>query len=206
MILVSAVNKKSKDECTAHFSNGMVMNFTAEELCAFHIKEGREFEEPKFEQVISKVWTERAKAKVMSSVLYSPKTSKQVKDKILKEGFNENVADKLVDELTEKGYIDDEAYAERFIKKAIKSKPNSVMKITADLRGKGISGEVISRAIKNLTPDEDEMALRALEKKLHQSRDKDYNKLYGFLSRKGFPSGAARKALEHFGIEKDNEY
>lgn len=206
MILVSAVNKKSKDECTAHFSNGMVMNFTAEELCAFHIKEGREFEEPKFEQVISKVWTERAKAKVMASVLYSPKTSKQVRDKILKEGFDEAVADKLVDELVQKGYVDDEAYAERYIKRAVKSKPNSVLKITADLRGKGISGEIISKAFKNLAPDEDEMALRALEKKLHQSRDKDYNKLCGFLLRKGFPAGAVRKALEHFGIEKNNEY
>lgn len=206
MILVSAVNKKSKDECTAHFSNGMVMNFTAEELCAFHIKEGREFEEPKFEQVISKVWTERAKAKVMASVLYSPKTSKQVRDKIQKEGFDEAVADKLVDELVQKGYVDDEAYAERYIKRAVKSKPNSVLKITADLRGKGIPGEIISKAFKNLAPDEDEMALRALEKKLHQSRDKDYNKLCGFLLRKGFPAGAVRKALEHFGIEKNNEY
>lgn len=206
MIFVSEINKKTKNESTAHFSNGLVMDFTPEELCAFHIYEGRDFEDDKFEKVISKVWTERAKAKVIASVLYSPKTAKQVRDKVLHEGFSFDVAEKLTEELKEKGYINDAVYAEKYIARAIKSKPDSIAKIKATLMGKGISAEDISKAMENLEPDDSEMAVRVLEKKLHRSGDKDYNKLCGFLSRKGFSSGAVRHALDHFNIERKNEY
>ena len=205
MVLVSKVEDKGT-ECTAHFSNGTVMDFTTEELCSFHIYEGREYEDDAFGEIISKVLTERAKAKVIGSVLYSPKTSGQVRDRILREGFSTETADALVEELVQKGYINDYAYAEGIIRKAIKSKPESILKITVDLKNKGISDEIIREAIKNNELDEEELATRALEKKLRTSREKEYNKLYSFLMRKGFTADAVRKAMKNCNVEKNNEY
>ena len=92
------------------FDSGETFGFSAEELCAFHIDEGKYFCEETWAEVYHRILCERAKGKVMSFVTFSRKTGGQVFDRVVSLGFSEAVAESLVTELAEKGYIDDLSY------------------------------------------------------------------------------------------------
>lgn len=205
MIKTERLIKNSGEESTAYFSNGEELTFSAEELCAFHIRESREYSQEEYEELILKVMCQRAKTKVMPYVIFSKKTEKQVYDKIIENGFSEQVAETLTEELADKGYIDDREYCRSYMKKAL-DKGLSTQKIVWDLRSKGVNQACAEEILQDFSPDEVAFAKNALNKKLRTGGEKDYNKLYGFLVRKGFSGEISRKVLQESGIGKDEEY
>lgn len=202
MIKTETLKKISDGRSTAYFSNGEIIEFSIEELCAFHIREGREYSLEEYEALIHNVMCQRAKSVVMPYVVYTKRTEKQVYDKIKDSGFTDEVAVSLVSELKEKEYISDKDYCRSFIKKTLE-KGESKQKILWELKNKGVSVNVAEEVYKEFSPDELNQAIKSLNKKLRTGGKKDYNKLYGFLQRKGFSAGIARKALQEIDVKRN---
>ncbi len=199
MIKTETLKKISGGRSTAYFSNGENIEFSIEELCAFHIREGREYEEEEYLSLVANVMCQRAKTIVMPYVVYTRRTEKQVYDKIKEAGFSSDIAKSLCVELTEKEYINDKEYTKSFVKKSVE-KGASRQKIFYDLKAKGVAATVIEEVLDELLVDELSQAIFSLNKKLRTGGQKDYNKLYAFLVRKGFSPGTARKALQEFNV------
>ena len=206
MIRTDKVDLKSTEECTAHFSNGQDMTFTYEELCAFHIREGREYEDGDFADLMITVQCERAKTRVMPFVVFKKRTKAQVRERVLEAGFDQEVADSLTDELEAKGYIDDREFCRSFIRDSLERKGASVRKTLWDLESKGIARRLAEEMLAESGADDNAAAAGALEKKLRSGAPKDYNKLYAFLTRRGFSGAVADKVLRESGIERFKEY
>ena len=85
------------------------------------------------------------------------------------------------------------------VKKSVE-KGASKQKILYDLKAKGVSATITQEVLDELSVDELSQAINSLNKKLRTGGQKDYNKLYGFLVRKGFSPGTARKALQEFDL------
>ena len=79
MIRTENIKKLSGNESTACFSNGENYTFSTEELCAFHIREGREYTQEEYETLIHNVTVQRAKLIVMPYVIYTKRTEKDRK-------------------------------------------------------------------------------------------------------------------------------
>ncbi len=205
MIKTDSLKKKSGNESTALFSNGEEIIFSTEELCAFHIREGREYSETEYEELINKVMIQRAKLKVMPYVIYTKRTEKQVCEKIVAEGFASEVAALLVEELKEKEYISDKDYVLSYLKKT-GDKGDSRQKIFFDLKNKGVAASLVEEVLAEMDFDDYKQAEIALNKKLRTGGKKDYNKLSGFLLRKGFSGAIVRKVLQEFQIGRNEEY
>ncbi len=205
MITTETLKKNSGLDSTAYFSNGDELTLSVEELCAFHIREGRKYSQEEYEQLILKIMCQRAKSKIMPYVVFTKRTEKQIYDKITENGFSVDVAEVLTEELKEKEYIDDREYSRSYIKKSI-AKGLSKQKIIWDLKNKGVSQIIAEEILQEISPDELALAENALNKKLRTGGKKDYNKLYAFLMRKGFTGEIARKVLQESGIERDEKY
>lgn len=201
MIIVERIQKGSSGKHTVIFNNGETKEFSEEELCAFHISPNREYSEEQFAAVMDKVLCERAKGQIMPYITFSKKTGRQIFEKILYLGFPERIAEQLVQELTEKAYIDDRAYCRSYVKQASGAKSYSLSRIKLELRHRGVDDTVIEEVLQEFSVDDVSSARKLLNKKLRTAGKRDYNKLYSFLMRKGFSGETVRKVLQEIGFE-----
>lgn len=114
--------------------------------------------------------------------------------------------------LDERGYLDDDAFAEAFIRDRLRLRPRGRLGLLQELRRKGVDGATAEAAIDRVMADEevDEIALareaagawarrnapavrraaRSREDRLRARR-----RLYGHLARRGFAPDAVRAAI-----------
>ena len=125
------------------------------------------------------------------------KSTQQVRDKLSEKEYSSESIDDVVDLLSQRGYLDDIAYATAFISQKTKINNFGRFRIEQELRAKGVSEHHIYVAYENIDWDEQEddltAATRALEKKVrHKDLDqitadpKELQKLKSFLARRGF--------------------
>ena len=127
----------------------------------------------------------------------------EIRKRLEKKGYKENTIDKLIKELFEYKYLNDEEFAEAYINDRIKFNPRGSFLIEKELREKGIAGKIIDEKIKELLPDEKEIetARKTAEKKLEfLNKDLEKNKIYqkvgSHLQAKGYSSYIIHEVLE----------
>lgn len=128
------------------------------------------------------VYYENLMNAAMRFVSYRPRSEKEIADFLQKKlkkwkvAGSEMVA-KVMDRLTELGYIDDKKFADWWIEQRSTFRPKGKKLLELELRAKGVNVET--------HVDEVELAKRAIEKKRHVW---EKEKLYNFLFRRGFSS------------------
>ncbi len=109
--------------------------------------------------------------------------------------------DAAIEQLIESGLLDDARVARAYARTALNIKGRGRLRITRELREKGIAEETVTSAIADVFGDLDERALvaRAIEKKLKgRARPADrtaYARLYQHLIRQGFSPAAVSSEL-----------
>ena len=133
-------------------------------------------------------------------------TKKELVDKLIKRDYDISVATEVADYLEEAQYIDDFDYARRYIHDAVKIKKHGVIRIKRDLALKGIDRQIIDHVIDSIELDiksvlYDLIELKAISMDLDD--DKQLNRLYGFLLRRGFKYGDINNALCEYREKKE---
>ena len=124
-----------------------------------------------------------------------PRKYKQRKTGTLveKPGASLAVVQRVFARLEQRGYVDDEVFAQWWVENRHQSKGVSRRKLEAELRAKGVAPEVINQALaQSRRTDEDELA-KVIAKK--RSRYPDEQKLIAYLLRQGFAYDDIRAAL-----------
>ncbi|MGR6965500.1 regulatory protein RecX [Geodermatophilus sp. URMC 61] len=135
----------------------------------------------------------------------APKTRQQLADLLAKRGIPDDVAEAVLDRFGEVGLIDDAAFARAWVTSRQAGRGLARRALKAELRAKGVDGEVAEEAIA-LVDDQDEWdaARRLVQRRLPGLRRVDRvtaeRRLVGMLARKGYGSGLAgwvvREALD----------
>lgn len=119
------------------------------------------------------------------------KTEKEVREKLVLKGYEQEAIDKAIDFLKEYKFLDDGNYTKMFIKNKLNSQGSQ--KIKYSLMQKGVSKEVIEKELSNVDREEEKIsALNLAKKKINtiMKRETDTykisGKLYRFLMTKGF--------------------
>lgn len=114
----------------------------------------------------------------------------QIKER---EGVTRTNAERVFARLTEKGYVDDEAFAKYWIENRSTTKGISPRKLIAELRAKGVDQSAISLAMQNAPREEKSEIEKVLVKKRH--RYDDEQKLIAYLMRQGFSYDVIKESL-----------
>lgn len=126
---------------------------------------------------------------------------KRLKDK----GYATATIVPVLERLTEVGLIDDSEYARAWLAGRWGRKPSGWRRLQQELRSKGISDDDVERARDVLTergsaPDEVESALKlvgqAARRYARLDEQKQRQRLYALLARRGFSADVIRRALE----------
>lgn len=112
---------------------------------------------------------------------YRSKKTGEVKER---PGIPETIAQRVYDRLEQKGYIDDQAFANYWVENRNQTKGASRRKLMSELRGKGVASGIIDQAIaQSSRSDSDELAKLIAKKR---ARYPDDQKLVAYLARQGF--------------------
>ncbi len=139
-------------------------------------------------------------------------SSYELRTKLIKKGYQKSIIENVIEDLREKGYIDDHKFAEYFVKNRIEKKKEGIVKINSELRKKGISNDIIVKIINNYTDDPIHFknAFQLAQKKYQSLKKKNLEfqklkgRLFNFLKSKGFGTDIILKVLDSI-LENENK-
>lgn len=169
------------------------------ELSRYRIAAGEELEDGIYYKIRNEIVVKRAKLRAMHLLNAMGRTEVQLRQKLERDNYTEDVIDEAIAYVKSFGYVNDDNYARNFIESRKDKK--SKKEIFAQLSQKGIEKEVIERAFEECYEyDDSRGAIMAILQKKHYDPEnadrKETQKILGYLMRKGFGYEDIRQVIQ----------
>ena len=172
------------------------------------LKAGDVLDEATIAQLLKEDETRKAITAALNLISYRPRAAGELRSKLREKGYAPEAVDAAVARMQELDYLDDEAFAERWVESRQASRPRSERMLKRELAQKGVDKETIERAIEEAGVDELGDALALARKKYeslrNEERDVRYRRLSGFLGRRGYGYDVIRQVMETLEGEDDD--
>ena len=124
---------------------------------------------------------------------------KELTKKLLTEARPE-IAERVVERLTEVGLLDDERYAERLAQSLSRSKQYPKRRVAQELQRRGVDRETAHSAAEEIDCEDYKQALALIEKKYYNKMNEreSRQKVMAALARRGFSYEAIRQAMSAY--------
>lgn len=123
----------------------------------------------------------------------------QLRQRLLRKGFQQHETDSAVKRLQHEGALDDNRTAALHARQAALIKYRGPRRIVKEIEAKGIASQIAAKAVSELYEELDvrEILVQALNKRLTgQVRDRaEFRRLYNYLVRQGFDGYQVLEAL-----------
>jgi len=140
---------------------------------------------------------------------YRMRSSIEVEQYLSGKGASPETISQVFERLNRSGLVDDSRFARLWTDNRSEFRPRSRRFISRELRLKGISEEVIEKTLGEMLPEED-LAYQAGLKYARKLRDSDrytyFQKLGGFLARRGFSYDVIKPVAAQLWDERENNY
>lgn len=160
------------------------------ELSRYHLEEGAVLPPEVYEELVNRVLKKRATLRAMHILERTDKTEAQLRRKLEESEYPKEAVESAIAYVTSYGYLDDRRYAEHYIEWKKQGKGKARLKM--ELVQKGISREIIEEVLESTDFGETREMIRQIILKKRKTdipmNEKDKQRIYGFLMRKGFSS------------------
>lgn len=160
------------------------------ELSRYHLEEGAVLPPEVYEELVNKVLKKRATLRAMHILERTDKTEAQLRKKLEESEYPKEAVESAIAYVTSYGYLDDRRYAKHYIEWKKQGKGKARLKM--ELVQKGISREIIEEVLESTDFGETREMIRQIILKKRKTNipmnEKEKQRLYGFLMRKGFSS------------------
>ena len=168
------------------------------------LKVGQELSESQLESLAGLDRAQRCLNAAFRYLAYRPRSEAEVRQRLLRRGFDSAAADKTLAKLRERGLVDDTAFA-RFWKDNRESfSPRSRRLTGLELRRKGLTADVIDSVVSEI--DETDCAYRAASVKAGRLPLSDYQlfrrRLVAYLGRRGFDYDVIKETVDRLWKER----
>ena len=160
------------------------------ELSRYHLEEGAVLPPEVYEELVNRVLKKRATLRAMHILERTDKTEAQLRRKLEESEYPKEAVESAIAYVTSYGYLDDRRYAEHYIEWKKQGKGKARLKM--ELVQKGIPREIIEEVLESTDFGETREMIRQIILKKRKTdipmNEKEKQRLYGFLMRKGFSS------------------
>ena len=189
---VTEIKPKNKSKYIISIDEKVAFVLYKGDLNRFHLNPGEEVDLKEYEEIMTEVLPKRALDRSYKLLMSRDYTVKQLKDKLIGDGYPMQIIDDTVEKLKSEKYLDDERFAENYI--FWKSKTKSRKRMIMDLKQRGIEFDASSNVYdelleKNDIDNEETIILAFLAKKGFLPESATYEekqKMTQTLLRKGF--------------------
>ena len=137
------------------------------------------------------------------------KSTKELRDSLLKKEYPSDYVDKAISKLLDQGYLNDRSFAKSYINNQIITTSKGPNKISRELKKKGVSEEIISDEILSFTVDEQrEKINKVINRLLKSNRSRGgvvlKNKIVTDLINLGYSNSVIKSVISDYSFEADS--
>jgi regulatory protein len=194
-------NKKNRDRLSVYIDGRFSFTISEEDYISLNLYEKSEISEETIQYIKDTLNFREAKAKAVRYLSLKLRTEKEVREKLLGEGYDPDCTEKVIDELKAIGYINNTLYAQKFIFDRSKLKPLSKRMMRLELLSRGIDEETADEVLAGWKVEDSVVAQSLLKRKFGKydmSNEKTLRKAYMFLVHRGFSRETIKEALKSF--------
>lgn len=192
--------RRRKDRVNIYIDNQFAFGLTDSLVYKYNLSPGKEVTEDFIDNVLNSEEENKVINHALKFLSYRERSEKEVYDRLKMRGYDEEKIQNAINYCLDKDYINDERFAELFIRDKTNLKKLGSRRIKQELMIKGISREIIDRV---LIPDYEEelnMALEVAKKKFpsykNDNPEAQYRKLGSYLQRRGYDFDIVRQVLD----------
>lgn len=131
------------------------------------------------------------------------RSEKEVRDYLIRKKAEPELIEQVITRLKEQKFLNDETFARSWVLSRARFRPKGKMVLKMELQQKGVAKEIIEQVLseeREDVPDELSQATQLIEKRVTKLKDKTrqeiYQKVGGFLARRGFRWEISKKAID----------
>lgn len=147
-----------------------------------------------------------ARAAALRLLKVRPRSERELADRLSRRGCAAQIVRSVVEDLKEKGLLDDAKFARYYAIQRMDFKPMGRRALERELRGRGVAPELAARAVEEAAGGQGdferacELARRRFERMRNLPRPVIERRLFGFLSRRGFSSESIYRVLRELSL------
>ncbi len=159
---------------------------------------GQELGKAALEELAEKDLRQRCFNSAVRFLGYRPRSESEIRQRLAKHGFENEVIEKTVARLKEYRYVDDTEFARFWVENREALRPRSKRLTKMELKRKGLEADIIEKAVSEI--DETDSAYRAATSRARRLESLDHNdfrlRLGQYLGRRGFNYGIIKEITE----------
>lgn len=195
---------KNEKRYSIFINDAFAFGITGVDVLFYKLEIGKELTTKELDKIIEETQIAKGRDIAFKYISYKNRTEKEVKDKLLEKDYSEEVIENILETLREYNYVNDEKYAIDMQKELINFKMYGEYRIRQILFQKGINKEIVDC----LEYDYEKMYNNAIKllKSKYKNISPDYKekqKIFGFLTRKGYSYDIIKESYEE--VFKRNE-
>lgn len=171
------------------------------------LKEGSELNQQKITSLITEDEIEKAYQRALNFLSYRNRSEQEIRLNLQKHQIPETIIQPVLDRLREVSLVNDIEFTQNWIENRREFHPRGKRALRSELYRKGISDQIIEEALQDI--NEEELALKLARKKIGKLKNLDKStfqeKMYGFLSRRGFHYSLSKEVVNHLWNELEKE-
>ncbi len=203
-MLITSIVRKDDKTVTVNFNNGDVLFLSYEVFLKSGLRKNDEVSEDRFLSLIKENRLFHLKQKAFRYLGRRLHSVKELKIKLRQKDYDSELIEEIVNELTEKNYLNDYEFAFQFTEENIRNKLWGKSKLEAELLKRGVARDVIEKVISEKLSggNKIENAALLLQKKIKSlnrnklTDDKFKLKLVTFLYGKGYDYDTIKQAVD----------
>lgn len=169
---------------------------------------GQELTQEQLDSLLAAETYHRALNASLHFLSYRPRSEGEIRQRLRKSGTDDEVIDRVIQQLRDWRYVDDADFAQRWVENRTLHRPRGSRLLAQELRAKGVDPLIVDQALEDADLDETGQALDVARKRWRQLQDLDdavrERRLIGFLQRRGFNFDSIRHSIEVLRAEDDD--
>lgn len=182
--------KGNKSGFSVNLSSGINLVLSAELFLENSFLKGQILSEQKVQHLQDESTKTILSNKILNFISYRHRSRQEIKNKFIVRGYSEKIINSSISKLEELGYVDDNLFAEMFIKSLVKEKKLGRCAVNYKLSPHSLDKNLVSELLDEIYEKYPTKVLLEyhINKFLNvkEKSDKNKSKLYNLLKRKGF--------------------
>ena len=203
-MVVTALRQSSPGRFLVEFDGGETLRSTLEAVTDERLYVGKELDEKAFEELKRSSSKALDRQKALEMLSRRPYSRRELKDKLLRRGTDEQSAEDCIAWLDEHGFLDDGEYAGA-VARHYSAKGYGAGRVKSELRRRGIERELADETLAEL-PENTEKIDAYIARRLSDPKDRDsVRKIGAALFRRGYSWEEIRAALRRFDSDTEED-
>lgn len=197
------IQKRNADRVNVYLDGKF--GFGLAKVLAVGLETDQELDEADIEELKRRDGYEAARRRVMALIGRRPRSVTEVRRYFERAAIPDDLADSVINDLLERGFLDDFKFAQAWIENRLAFRPRSAYALRTELRQRGVDSQVVEKALDGF--DERQAAEKAAQDAARRYRGEDrVERIYAYLERRGFPYSMTRSVVRDLGAaDEPNE-